>query len=268
MYILHTVHPQLAPFVDAYWESTFEQMLTPCYDELFVAQLYPNIIVNLSADYRRNNERIASTTLIGVNTAPIHFLHQSTNQLFGIRFKPSGLSVFSPLGLHEIADASVNLEDIFGQKGADLANKISEAATTADRIRITEGFLLQHINERFLNKWRFYQLAQAELKQLCIEPNAIPLIVKKMNTTQRTFDRHFQQILGLSPKKISRLLRFQRAFEAMHQQPHFKLNNFNFYDLGYYDQAHFSKEFKEFSGFAPQLYLASPYFVQNLQAEH
>ncbi len=267
MYILHRVHPQLAPFIDSFWESTFEQMVEPLYDELFVAQSYPNIIVNLSADYQRNSERIAKTILIGVNTSPVHFLHESTNRLFGIRFHPSGLSVFSTLGLHEIADVSVGLEDIFGEKGLDLADQIIEAPTTIARIQITEQFFLDQINERSLDKWRFYQRAQKELKQLSLEASAIPLLVKKMNTTQRTFDRHFQQILGLSPKKLSRLLRFQRVFEAMHQ-PDFKLSNFNFYELGYYDQAHFSKEFKEFSGMAPQVYLASPYFVQNLQAEH
>ncbi|MFZ4544083.1 MAG: DUF6597 domain-containing transcriptional factor [Saprospiraceae bacterium] len=267
MYILHKVHPLLSAFIDSYWESTFEQMHEPLYDELFVAQLYPNIIINLSEDYHRNTERINSTTLIGINTSPIHFLHKSTNQLFGIRFKPSGLSVFLPICLHEIANISVSLPDIFGQKGLDLTNRIIDATNSAERIKITEEFFFRHINEHLLDKWRFYQLAQEQLMHLCTESNAIPILVKKMNTTQRTFDRHFQQILGLSPKKISRLLRFQKVFAAMHQ-PNFRLSQFNYYEMGYYDQAHFSKEFKEFSGFAPQVYLASEYFVQNLQADH
>jgi AraC-like DNA-binding protein len=69
----------------------------------------------------------------------------------------------------------------------------------------------------------------------------------------RTLDRHFQQVYGISPKFYARLVRFQRAVALITANPHHTLLDIVF-TCGYFDQAHFTHDFKAFSGQSPNEY--------------
>jgi AraC-like DNA-binding protein len=267
MYNLYSVSLKLSPFVDCYWESDFAGATNGVYQELFVAQLHPNIIINLSDSYLRNNTTVFRSSVNTINTAPIHFTHQTSNQLFGIRFKPAGLNMFTSLGMHELVDASIGLQEIFGDEAFGLETSLFQSTNVYERIEATEQFLLNKLEIRNLTKYIFSVNVQENVSKYFDKPNCITEIAENLNTTQRTLDRNFKQILGLSPKKLHRVIRFQKVYEALHS-PQYKNKLFDFYDFGYYDQAHFGKEFKEFVGMNFQEYLQSPHFVQNLQDNH
>lgn len=266
MYILYDVSPKLSPFVDCYWESNFGG-LSGLYEELFVAQFNPNIIINISDAYKRNDSTIKQSSLNTINTSAIKFSHQASNQLFGIRFKPAGLNMFCALGVNELMDASISLKDVFGQEASDLENALLESQNIQERIDIANSFLFKKIIEKNTEKFNFNASVQAQIIKHLNKPNCMTDVIESLNTTHRTLDRNFKQFLGLSPKKLHRLVRFQKVYEALHS-PQYKNKTFDFYDYGYYDQAHFSKEFKEFVGLSFQEYLHSPHFVQNLQDNH
>jgi methylphosphotriester-DNA--protein-cysteine methyltransferase len=68
-------------------------------------------------------------------------------------------------------------------------------------------------------------------------------------------ERQFLKIIGLTPKSYSRIARFQNVMQALkyaafHPWPSLAL------DCGYYDQAHFIKEFKAFTGATPSEFVA------------
>lgn len=265
LYQLYSASLKLSAFVDCYWESNFSGVQV--YEELFVAQLNPHIIINLSDTYQRNENTICQSSLDTINTSAIKFTHLSRNQLFGIRFKPAGLTMFTHLGMHELVDSSLSLRDVFGSDSDWYETSMLESTTIQQRIAITERFLWAKIDERNLEKYRFNAAVQERIGNYICQPNFMAEVVESLNTTHRTLDRNFKQFLGLSPKKLHRLIRFQAVFEAVHNT-HLKKQVFDFYDFGYYDQAHFGKEFKEFVGMTLQEYLNSPHFVQNLQDNH
>ncbi|TAE97882.1 MAG: AraC family transcriptional regulator [Runella slithyformis] len=267
MYHLYSASPKLSLFVDSYWESNFATSIDTAYNELFVAQLNANIIVNLSEAYLRNDATVNRSTLNTINTSAIKFVHQASNHLFGIRFKPAGLTMFTSLGLDELKDTSICLQDIFGSDAIWFETAIYEGKNVQERIEITEKFLMLKIKEKNLERYVFSAAIQDSIAKHFYKPNCIAEVVEELNTTHRTFDRNFKSFLGLSPKKMHRMIRFQKVFEMLHVS-YLKKQSFDFYQCGYYDQAHFSKEFKEFTGMTLQAYLDSPYFVQNIQDNH
>src|SRR5262245_47484293 len=70
----------------------------------------------------------------------------------------------------------------------------------------------------------------------------------------RQLQRGFQQVIGTSPKVFARILRFQEAQRRLMFDPDADLTTLG-YDCGYFDQAHFIKDFKEFSGKTPTEYV-------------
>ena len=75
--------------------------------------------------------------------------------------------------------------------------------------------------------------------------------------TKRTLELDFKEKVGMSPKMYSRIMRFnkiQKVIESSSKPDFQKIS----LDFNYYDQAHFIKEFKSFSGFSP-----SKYYLRN-----
>ncbi|MGZ5220708.1 MAG: helix-turn-helix domain-containing protein, partial [Chitinophagaceae bacterium] len=72
-------------------------------------------------------------------------------------------------------------------------------------------------------------------------------------------ERKFVSAIGLSPKQLSRVVRLQATLKMLEQQNFGSLTSLA-YENGYYDQAHFIKDFKEFTGTSPKFF-----FSENLK---
>jgi AraC-like DNA-binding protein len=77
-------------------------------------------------------------------------------------------------------------------------------------------------------------------------------VLQIANISERSLERYFKNYIGLSPKFYSRVIRFSNIFNLVQK------NSFNWLDVayiaGFYDQAHFIKNFKEFTGEEPSKY--------------
>ncbi len=69
----------------------------------------------------------------------------------------------------------------------------------------------------------------------------------------RTLERSFLTTVGLRPKVVARIVRLRRIIQLMQEEPDTSLAALAF-DAGYYDQAHFNREFKSFTGKSPRDY--------------
>jgi transcriptional regulator GlxA family with amidase domain len=71
--------------------------------------------------------------------------------------------------------------------------------------------------------------------------------------TERTLHRKMKQNIGLSPKTYLSVLRFKKVVDRIQSGP---LNWQDIlFDCGYFDQAHFSKDFKKYAGLSPEKYV-------------
>jgi AraC-like DNA-binding protein len=78
------------------------------------------------------------------------------------------------------------------------------------------------------------------------EQSSLDALISASGWSERQFRRRFQEIVGIGPKVYSRIVRFQRALRAIDQCDPIP--------SGYYDQAHFIREFKSFAGETPSAY--------------
>lgn len=79
-------------------------------------------------------------------------------------------------------------------------------------------------------------------------------LAEEMNYSERHISRMFQDTMGMTPKTFSRIVRFQHAVDAIifsHRHP---ISDY-ITDLGYSDQAHFQREFKQYAGITPKSFI-------------
>ena len=219
------------------------------------------IVFNLADPFRQqdpdNNPQLQPLTLL-VGQMRRHLLIAPTGRvkLVGVRFWPGGAYPFLRLPQDEIADRVIALDLVLGAIGRELESRISEALTTSGIVREIEAVLLARLS-------RFRAPDEAELEAIHLilrSGGCLPIesLAEEMGISFRKLDRRFNARVGLPPKTLCRIIRFQRALKMIERssvRPDWVRIAL---ECGYYDQAHFIKEFKTFSGTEPTTYFHEP----------
>ena len=159
------------------------------------------------------------------------------------------------------------LIDLYGQNVAIDALNDPQLAELEKRLSdTTDPKMCVFFIERFLEK-RLYQLEAYNLKRINAVMQSIyrgqqniDMLAQTACLGYKQFKRIFAEYVGANPKDYLRVVRFQKALHTLQLQPDISLTHLA-YDCGFYDQAHFIKEFKRFSGYTPTEYTAvcAPY---------
>jgi AraC-like DNA-binding protein len=189
-------------------------------------------------------------------------------RVLGIRFWPGGAYPFVSVPQHEIAGQVLPLESIWGKIGCELHSRIADIDDPADSVREVERLLVSRLYE-------CKRLDDALLKTTALilqSGGCVPveILADNLGIGLRKLDRMFNARVGLTPKELCRVIRFQQVFKLLERD----LQERNWAQIaiecGYYDQAHFIKEFSTFAGQAPTAYFAgqnaiSDYFTASQQ---
>ncbi|HEV8487952.1 MAG TPA: helix-turn-helix domain-containing protein [Blastocatellia bacterium] len=177
-------------------------------------------------------------------------------QLVGVRFWPGGAYPFLSLPQDQIADRVIALDLVWGAMARELESRIREAPTTSAIVREIEAALLGRLSQ-------FRAHDEAEVKAIALilrSGGCLPIerLAEKMGISFRKLDRRFNTRVGLPPKTLCRIIRFQRALRMIEREnvrPDWVQIAL---ECGYYDQPHFIKEFKAFAGTEPTTYFHEP----------
>jgi AraC-like DNA-binding protein len=204
---------------------------------------------------------------------PRSFLHGQLNRfmdveatgkigVFSIRFAPSGLRRFVNMNIDELTCNAIDVEDLWGKEGRMLEERIMTAPTAISRMKIVEDFLSKRMTAC---ETRLHAIDYCIRNMvLSSEPTSIDRLAAEVNLSRRELERKFQNIVGLSPKRFLRITRFQQVLKYLEQNPS-KSFTTTAYANGYFDQSHFIKDFKEFTGFSPtQYFYHRPELAQHL----
>ena len=255
----------LADFIKCFWflESGSAQSAGP---ERILPDGCTEIVFHLADPFDQHlsdgtTERQPLALLVGQMRR--HLLIQPTGsvRVLGIRFWPGGAYPFLTLPQNEIAGRVISLDSVWGAVARELHSRIADAATPADSVSQVEMILLARLNS-------FRRHDEGVLKAVALilgSGGSLPVerLAANMGVTLRRLDRAFNTRVGLSPKALCRIVRFQRVFKMLEQNESKRDWVQSALDCGYYDQSHFIKEFIAIAGKAPTSYFAE----QNAMSE-
>ncbi len=173
-------------------------------------------------------------------------------QMMGIRLRPIGAFVFFGMPMHEISDRVVNLDLVLGREVLDLRQRLLETADLIERFRVLE----QLVERRLERGPEVHRGVAWALDEIARHDGAVRLgeLARELAVSHRYLIEKFRTHVGVPPKVLARILRFNRAVSWLKQR-----DTVNLADLalacGYYDQAHFNRDFRSFAGVSPGQFL-------------
>lgn len=145
-----------------------------------------------------------------------------------------------------------NAEDIFGKKAKTLQERLQYADDIYQMVALTDSFLLPLASQIVCDQK--YDAIDFVINELMARSPVLPVeqYALKSNMSLRNFGRRFKEQTGLSPKFYCRLLRFNQAVNKKLQYPGSNWTSIA-HELGYFDQAHLVKDFRDFAGSLPSV---------------
>jgi AraC-like DNA-binding protein len=254
-------HPQLAPFIQSFWifqsdlghAATSSRVIAPngC---LKIVLPFENALFAESRSVQQQHKE-GKIQFIGNADEPyvINTYARRTGTLI-IELTPQGACRFAPFAMSDITNNIVPFTDVYGKEGACLEKQIGNTTGPEAKAALLQDFMVKKIREITPQQIITDYSVNAILKSNgCVR---IKTLEKQTGYSKRYLDMLFQNHVGLSPKTLSSVTRFQyfHLLWAKNPSPGFYRNEvFKFY----YDQAHFIKEFKRFSGQTPEQYAIS-----------
>lgn len=165
-----------------------------------------------------------------------------------VMFTEIGASAFFKYPLHEIFDQSIALDDFILRSQMDLVlEQINESDSDIKKINAVERFLVSRLNKI---PDELVSVAVNLIKQSHGNVK-ITTLTESLNISQSQFEKRFRKVVGATPKKFASIVRLNALLDANPKVN--KLTQLAF-DTGYFDQAHFIKDFKSFTGQTPEQY--------------
>ncbi|WP_068777777.1 helix-turn-helix domain-containing protein [Paenibacillus sp. FJAT-26967] len=230
----------LRPFITHYWLIAWDLRGQNSYRQEVLQHPGVNLVF----------ER-GETCVHGVRKGRSSYLLQEQGEVFGILFRPGGFHPFLQEPISSLTDQSVPLNLLFDVDSDALEETLFSMETESDRIQVVERFLRNQHPKRdsqieFINEIVHYIIEHREI-------NRVEDIAVHFSLSPRTLQRMFNLYVGVSPKWVIQRSRIQDAVELADGGVTPEWSKLAL-DLGYYDQAHFIKDFKTVVGSSPHEY--------------
>ncbi|MEV4569863.1 helix-turn-helix transcriptional regulator [Nonomuraea sp. NPDC049419] len=170
---------------------------------------------------------------------------------------PAGMSALLGTPMRELADTAVRLE---GARAKELAERLAAAPSWQGRFAVLEETLTAWARPAdddalIMYAWRRLQAPAEGL--------TVTSLAAELGVSRRYLELGFRRVVGLSPKTVARVARFQRAMEVL-RRPGATLSAA--VACGYADQSHLSREVRAMTALTPKQLFALVQDVDRLSA--
>ncbi|MCW3464948.1 helix-turn-helix domain-containing protein [Chitinophaga nivalis] len=245
-------HPDLATLVECYWTLESPKEKTPEKNTI-VPDGAMKMIFHYGDLFKQYTEEGSSMLprcfVIGQLTRPLEVEPTGETGIFFVRFHPYGFLPFTTIPIKEMENTAVPLTTLFEDAGRKIGQEIVKASSAAERIQLIEAFLLNRLRDAETIDHIVKSTVDTILTangQLSVDE-----LSKQTNIHRRQLVRKFSSAIGLSPKQLSKTIRLQATLKMLLNRKVTSLIALA-YEGEYYDQAHFIKDFKEFTGLTPK----------------
>ncbi len=240
----------LEDVVDCFWMITDEQ--AEPIEQKIIPDGFPEIIFHFGDPYQiritKDWELQTDNLLAGQITRHFFLRNTGRSETLGIKMKPAAITRLFDISMHDVTDRVVPLKSKIQEGLPDVA-LLRSLRDDAERVRIIEQALKKFLHGPAPNTW-IEKAVDAIFETRGLTP--VARLCSIAGTGERQLERAFRKYIGLSPKFYARIIRFSHIFQLIHKK---KLNGSELgLEAGFYDQSHFIKNFKAFTGEDPSRY--------------
>jgi AraC-like DNA-binding protein len=224
-------HAALRPFVDRLWVRTAASAPEP------PLLILPDGCIDLLLDLRGGK-----ASAVGTMTRARAFVPRGPTSIAAVRFRPGGAVPFLRLSAHELTDRVVAGDDL----GLDWTPPVGEGADALTAVRALERALLARLGT-VAPPDPLVAFAVAALFDA--RPPTVDALARRIGWTRQHLRRALRQQVGVGAKTLGRVARLQRAVDRLQRGAEGLAGAAA--ALGYFDQAHMSRDFQALAGRSP-----------------
>lgn len=198
----------------------------------------------------------------GMHTEYLTISAGKQSEMMVISFKALGAHLFIAKNMDDYINKVVPALDVFGNGIIEIRKKIQKAESPKEKFDLIQTYLLSVFQPADFSTEVIHQT----LNKLNEEKQALNLkdLAEKSGYSQKQFIHLFKKYVGITPKNYHKISRFNEILAQIHQKE--KVSWAEVAVLcGYFDQAHFIKDFQKFSGLNPKKYISDqgeyPHYV-------
>jgi AraC-like DNA-binding protein len=232
--------PDLAPFIEHYWIVRWDLRGKASH----LQETLPHPSVHLALERDRS-------AVFGVVKGKFSRLLEGAGCVFGIKFRPGGFYPFMKSPVSRLTNRIVPLDDIFGAAGAALASAVLCQANDEAMASVAEEFLRRQAPERDPTAERLGDIVEQIATDRTI--TTVDMLARRLGYNVRSLQRLFSRYIGVSPKWVINRYRLHEVVDRLAGGETIDWTRLAL-DLGYFDQAHFIRDFKAIIGRTPGNY--------------
>jgi len=207
---------------------------------------------NISMMEGEKRGTLPTMAIAGLRMSARHFFYAKETANLLILFNEGGVNAFSRMPAHELFGQHVPSENLFpASQLNEIRERLAAAVTNRDRISIIETFLMTNLSsdKTDLLVGKAIQLIKQHSGLIRIKHLATSLHI-----SQDAFEKRFRTLVGSTPKQYASIIRLRTLIKKIPSYP--SLTDAT-YEAGYFDQSHFIKDFRLFTGQTPKDFFKS-----------
>jgi len=185
--------------------------------------------------------------LAGPRLTPTERVPAVGQLFFGVRLLPGVAFVLTGIPVHTLTERRTRLAEVLPEDAPGFEKRLAKAQSIEDRFDVLEEFLVQRLVGRHID----YRVERA-LKGIEDSAGQIRMahLARDCRISPRQLHRLVRQWVGLAPKRLARIVRFQAVLKGMETAPPGNSQRMAA-ELGYFDQAHLTNEMMQFVSASP-----------------
>jgi AraC-like DNA-binding protein len=260
-------HPLLNQYIKMFWYISHSKDEDTHINPKMLPDGHYHMVINLGSPHsfinKNGKEIVLKMSHMNANQNEyISIKRSGTVEIIGIIFRPYGLVPFLRTSINQVAGFVWNMEDLLGNSFNEIEEKLIYEPDLAKKFIIIEKELLAiSVGTQVKKEVQFVVNVLMKKKGL--------IEIRKLSEytlmSERSLERYFKELIGISPKHFARLQRVQYALKQMKEMKQDFLTVA--LQSGYYDQSHFYKEFFDMMGVTPKSYCKNKDLLSDLYVQ-
>jgi len=179
--------------------------------------------------------------------------HDGFQEGVQVRLTPLGAHALFGLPMHELTNRVVELDDLLGPRANELVERMWERPGWDGPFELLDNLIAKRVAEARKQSpgvvWAWQRLRATHGRA------RVRALAEELGWSHRRLIARFREQVGMPPKTVGRILRFDRVARMLRDADELRLAEVA-YDCGYYDQPHLNRDFRDLAGTTPREYMA------------